>query len=134
MARRLILDSGVLIAAERSVVALGSVVGPDDDVALAAISVAELRAGVELADDHHRQGRAALLVRALELIPVELYDLSVAVAHGELLAHVRRSGQQRGAHDLIIAATAVATRRTLITTDRAARFDELPGVDCVVLP
>jgi tRNA(fMet)-specific endonuclease VapC len=132
MARRLILDSGVLIGAERSF-ALDSVVAPDDDVALAAITVAELRAGVELADERHRPSRAAFLARALELIPVELYDLSTAIAHGQLLAHVRRSGDQRGAHDLIIAATAIATRRTLITTDRAAKFDELPGVDCVVL-
>ena len=133
MARRLILDSGVLIGAERSVVALNSVVAPDDDVTIAAISVAELQAGVELADERHRDGRAAFLARVLELIPVDLYDLSIALAHAQLLAHVRSSGQLRGAHDLIIAATAIATRRTLITTDRAAKFDELPGVDCVTL-
>jgi tRNA(fMet)-specific endonuclease VapC len=34
---------------------------------------------------------------------------------------------QDRAHDLIIAATARATGRTLITTDGRARFEELPG-------
>ena len=48
--------------------------------------------------------------------------------HAELLAHVRRSGTPRGAHHLMIAATARASDRTLVTTDGRARFDELPGV------
>ena len=67
----------------------------------------------------------------LETLPVEPYDVEVAEAHGRLLAHVHRSGTPRGAHDLIIAATAIATRRTVLTTDRSARFQELPGVDCL---
>ncbi|MDQ0789403.1 hypothetical protein [Streptomyces sp. B3I8] len=40
---------------------------------------------------------------------------------------MRGEGSPRGAHDLIIAATAAATARTLLTTDTAA-FDALPGV------
>lgn len=34
---------------------------------------------------------------------------------------------------LIIAATAVATSRTVLTTDRNARFGDLPGVDFIVV-
>lgn len=48
--------------------------------------------------------------------------------HARLLAHVRRAGKPRGAHDLIIAATAAATARTLVTFDGKAAFDDLPGV------
>lgn len=39
----------------------------------------------------------------------------------------------RGAHYRIVAATAIATKRTVLTTDRNARFDELPDVNCIVL-
>jgi hypothetical protein len=56
MARRLILDTGVLIVAERSTLDLGSVIGDDDDVVIAAISVAELYAGIELADGETAPG------------------------------------------------------------------------------
>lgn len=73
------------------------------------------------------------LTRVLESLPVEPYDLATAQVHGRLLAHVHRTGTTRAAHDLVIAATAIATKRTLLTADRAARFDELPGVDCLVL-
>jgi tRNA(fMet)-specific endonuclease VapC len=32
----------------------------------------------------------------------------------------------------LIAATALATRRTILTTDRSVRFQDLPGVNCLV--
>jgi tRNA(fMet)-specific endonuclease VapC len=44
-----------------------------------------------------------------------------------LLAHVGRTGRARGAHDLIIAATAAARDRFVVSTDSAG-FADLPGV------
>jgi tRNA(fMet)-specific endonuclease VapC len=60
-------------------------------------------------------------------VPVEDYDLAVARAHADLLVHVRRSGRARGAHDLLIAATARAWDRMVVTAG-AAGFADLPGV------
>ncbi|WP_136709586.1 PIN domain-containing protein [Agromyces sp. H66] len=131
MARRLILDTGVLVATERQRRETSDALSADDDVVIAAISVAELRTGIELASPEHRQRRTEFLVRVLETLPVEPYDLATAEAHGRLLAHVSRDGRKRGAHDLVIAATAVATKRVILTTDRAARFGDLPGVECI---
>ena len=133
MARRLILDTCVLVASERQRRGLAAVVEPDDDIVIAAVTLAELRTGIELAAPEHRERRTEFLLRVLESLPVEPYDLATAEAHGRLLAHVSRTGTKRGAHDLIIAATAAATKRIVLTTDRAARFDELPGVDCIVV-
>ena len=48
-----------------------------------------------------------------------------AVAH--LLAATRRAGRPRGAHDLIIAATAGASSRTIVTADPGG-FEGLPGL------
>jgi len=134
VARRLILDTGVLVVSERRKSGLADLIDVDDDIVIAAITVAELRTGIELANDSHRSGRTEFLVQVLETLPVEPYDVAVAEAHGHLLAYVHRGGTQRGAHDLLIAATAVATRRTVVTTDRRARFQDLPGVECLVLP
>lgn len=131
MARRLILDTGVLVATERQRRETSTALSADDDVVIAAISVAELRTGIDLASPERRQRRTEFLVRVLETLPVEPYDLATAEAHGRLLAHVSRDGRKRGAHDLIIAATAVATKRIVLTTDRAARFGDLPGVECI---
>lgn len=105
----------------------------DDDLVIAAITVAELRTGIELSSHGRRVEREALLAHVLSSVPVEPYDVATAQAHGRLLAHTRRSGTQRGAYNLLIAATAVVSGRVLITTDRSARFAELPGVDCLVV-
>lgn len=61
---------------------------------------------------------------AIDCLP---YDLDVARAHAELLAHTAATGTPRGAHDLIIAATGKTTGRQLITLDRRG-FEDLPGV------
>ena len=124
---RLILDTTVLVAAERSREALDDMVADADDVVIAAITAAELLVGVHLADDGRRVVRAGFVDAVLRTIPVVDYDLAVARAHAELLAHVRRTGRPRGAHDLIIAATARATSRVVVSADASA-FADLPGV------
>ena len=124
---RLILDTTVLVRAERATVTLDDVIADDDDVAIAAVTASELLVGVELADRRRRPQRARYVTDLLAAIPVEDYDLDVARTHARLLAHVRRSGTPRGAHDLIIAATAAAHGRIVVTAD-AAGFDDLPDV------
>jgi tRNA(fMet)-specific endonuclease VapC len=132
MARRLILDTGVILRAERGDGGLARLLRGDDDVTIAAVSLAELRFGVESAYDSRRARRQEFVDGVRALIPVEDYTSDVAVVHARLLAHVRREGKPRGAHDLIIAATAAATARTLVTTDGRAAIDDLPGVHAIV--
>lgn len=124
---RLILDTTVLVDAERSGDALENVIDDGDDVAIAAITVAELRVGVGLAKGRRREKRAHFVEAILGAVSVEPYDLDVAASHADLLAHVRHAGAPRGAHDLIIAATARARERQVVSSDQRA-FAELPGV------
>lgn len=124
---RLIVDTNLLISAERGAHSLSGLVGDSDDVAIAAVTAAELLVGVELAGARQRDARQASVEALLDYLTIEDYTLEVARAHARLLAHVRRTGRPRGVHDLIIAATAAASDRTLVTSDRAG-FDDLPGV------
>lgn len=124
---RLILDTTVLIDAERDNEALEQRIGDEDDVAMAAVTAAELLVGVELADRRRRDRREQYVTDVFKTVSVEGYDLDVARAHARLLAHVRRAGSPRGAHDLIIAATAVARDREIVSSDTSA-FEGLPGV------
>lgn len=125
---RLLLDTTFLIDAERTPAVLDELIEDDDDAAIAAITVAELQVGVLLADDRHRQARQSFLDQVLASVPILDYDVEVAAAHAQILVHVRELGEPRGAHDLIIAATARSSGRTVVTADQAA-FDSLPGVD-----
>lgn len=122
------LDTNVLIVAERSAFDLDSLIADDDEPAVAAITIAELGVGVEIATGKRRQVRRAFLDDVVSSLPILGYDLEVARVHTGLLLAVRKSGRPRGAHDLIIAATAKATGRVVVTADRSG-FDDLPGVD-----
>ncbi len=127
MGRRLILDTNVLIAYERGTIDRAAL--DADELAIAAVSIAEYRVGIELADT---PGRAADRARALAAITsaVEVLDYTETTAayHAKLIAHARRTGTPRGAHDLIIAAHAVQTDRIVLTFDAKARFGDFPGV------
>lgn len=125
---RLLFDTTFLIDAERNADDLDEVIDDDDDVAVAAITIAELRVGALLADRRRTGSRAAFVDAIVDGIPTLDYDLTVAEAHAELLVAVRGQGQPRGAHDLIIAATALAYDRTVVSADSAA-FTDLPGVN-----
>lgn len=126
MTRRLILDTGVLVASEPAHAGLADVIAEDDDLVIAAVTVAQLRTGVELASEAYRPARTEFLLRVLRTLPVEPYDLATAEAHGRLLVHAHRSGRRRGAHDLIVAATAVATGRVVLTGDRKDDMHRVP--------
>ncbi len=124
---RLLFDTTFLIDAERSGGALDEVIDDDDDVAVAAVTIAELRVGALLATRRRRTTRHAYIDDVIATIPILDYDLDVAEAHAALLAEVRTQGMPRGAHDLIIAATAKAFDRTIVSADNRA-FRDLSDV------
>lgn len=125
---RVILDTSLLVDAERlGLDELDALIGDDDDVAVAAVTAAELMGGVELAAGQRGTKREEFVAAVFGAIPIEVYDLRVATAHAALLAHTRREGRPRGAHDLIIAATARARGREVLSADIAG-FEDLPRV------
>jgi predicted nucleic acid-binding protein len=125
--RRLILDTNVLIAYEREEIDRAAL--DDDELAIAAVSVAEYRVGIELADTAARAAdRARALAAITSVVDVLDYTESTAVQHARLIAYVRQTGTPCGAHDLVIAAHAAQTGRTILSYDAKARFADLPGV------
>lgn len=127
MGRRLILDTNIVIAYERGTLDRASL--DEDELAIAAITVAEYRVGIEMADTVARAAdRARALAAIVSAVDVLDYTDATAAHHARLIAHVRRSGTPRGAHDLIIAAHAAETGRTILSRDAKARFGDLPNV------
>ncbi|MDT4990374.1 MAG: tRNA(fMet)-specific endonuclease VapC [Actinoplanes sp.] len=130
MGRSLILDTNVLIAYERG--SIDRTVFRNDELSIAAVTLAEYRVGIEMADTVERAAaRARWLDVVLSEVDVLEYTHRTADHHARLLAHVRRTGRPRGAHDLIIAAHALETARIVVSRDAKARFDDLPGVSSV---
>lgn len=124
---RLILDTNALIELDRHGERVTGI-SESDDIAIAAVTLAELRHGALAADTARRQAREQFIQDVEEAIEVLPYTRSTAAEHAALLDHVRRSGKSRGAHDLIIAAHARQTGRQVVSRDAKADFSDLPGV------
>jgi tRNA(fMet)-specific endonuclease VapC len=129
---RLILDTSVLVSFERDPDAQTNAQVEDADLAIAAITASELLVGVDAADPRRAGRRRAIVDSVLTTFTVVPFDLATARHHAVLLAHARESGRPRGVHDLLIAATARATNRTVVTRDTRG-FSDLPGVSVRVL-
>lgn len=78
---RLLLDTSILVTLERREDTLEALIEDEDDVAIAAITVAELLVGVELAKGKKRTQRRGHLDGLLDLVAVETYDFEVARHH-----------------------------------------------------
>lgn len=95
---------------------------------LAAITASELLHGVHRADGTARRARRQAFVEALlDLLPVVPFDLTAARVHAGLWAELRERGEVIGAHDLLIAATALAGGLTLVTHN-VREFGRIEGL------
>jgi predicted nucleic acid-binding protein len=129
-----LIDSSVLIAAERGNLEVREKLAgyPDEPVALAAISASELLHGVHrAASANQRTRRQAFVEQLLSAIPVISFDLVAARLHADLWARLAAKGVQVGAHDLLIAATALAAGYRVATRDERS-FPRIPGLATVI--
>jgi tRNA(fMet)-specific endonuclease VapC len=111
------LDADVLISDERGVFDLPRWLATRQDLQfeLAASTVAELLHGLERASGAHRAKRRAYIDTALAVFRVIPFTVETARIHARLWAELESSGQMIGAHDLILAATAIQTESAVAT-------------------
>jgi tRNA(fMet)-specific endonuclease VapC len=94
------------------------------DVVMSAITLAELRLGVERSPDMKATAEHALGL-LLSHIPAVSFDIDAAVSYGVLAAAVR--DRRRDALDRLIAAHAASLSLTLVTNNEAD-FKDYPGL------
>jgi tRNA(fMet)-specific endonuclease VapC len=130
----IVIDSSVLIAAERGKLDLAAALGrqADETVAIAAITASELLHGVHrAAEAGQRSRRQAFVEHLLATVPVLPFDLLAARAHASLWAGLASKGLAIGAHDLLIGAIAIAGGHWVATRDQRS-FPRIPGLKTVV--
>lgn len=126
-----LVDASVLIAVERGRLdveeAFAAPDRRDEPVAIAAITASELLHGVHRLAGVRRVRAQGWVDRWLDALPAVPFDLEVAAVHAVIGAELRRNGTPIGAHDLMIAATAVHLGYRVATRDRRsfARVDGL---------
>jgi tRNA(fMet)-specific endonuclease VapC len=140
-----LLDTTVFIELERAVRSMPGTssmnevskrleghLGPTEEVGIAAITASELLHGVHRATPEHRARRAAYVEAVLAAFPPLAFDLLAARAHARLWAGLVSAGVDVGAHDRLVAATAI-TAGWRVATANVRHFERVPGLDVVVM-
>lgn len=131
----LILDTSLLIAAERGTVRVAPLLEAlgDEPVGIAAITASELLHGCHRAADAATRARRLAFVEALlDTIPVVPFGLVEARRHAELWAELAREGEAIGPYDMLIGATALA-RGDALATLNMKEFRRVAGLRLVPL-
>jgi tRNA(fMet)-specific endonuclease VapC len=131
----LVFDTGVFIRLER--------LGRTDPLAytargasmsVSAITVSELLMGAHLADSEaRRSSRLAYIEGLIQAVAILDFTAATARVHAQLHATLHRKGMLVGAHDLIIAATAIEHGYKLVTTNRR-EFERIEGLQVIDFP
>lgn len=127
----LILDSSVLIAAERKRFDLNAFIEAEAammPIFLSCITVSELLHGVHRAKPEYRNRREGYVEAMLENTPSLPMDLPCARRHAELWATLEMEGVRIGAHDMLIAATCLRYGHRLATLNES-EFKRVGGLE-----
>lgn len=124
------------IAAERAMQEVGERLqdrlGENEEVAIAAITASELLHGVHRAIDEHRGRREAFVEGVLRAFPALSFDLLVARVHARLWAGLASSGTDVGAHDRLVAATAISAGWRVASAN-TRHFSCIPGLEVTLI-
>jgi tRNA(fMet)-specific endonuclease VapC len=126
-----LIDSSVLIAAERGELNFDDISAryPQEDVAISAVTAAELLHGVYRArTTAQRHRRQAFVEGLLAELPVVAFDLAVARVHASLWAGLAGRGVVVSERDLMIGATAIAKDYYAVVTRDERSFPKIPGL------
>jgi tRNA(fMet)-specific endonuclease VapC len=136
-----VIDTTVFIELERAMRALSAEramtevaqrleaqLGESEEVGIAAIIASELLHGVHRATEEHRGRRETFVESILAAFPVIAFDLLVARVHARLWAGLVLAGGEVGAHDRLVAATALSAGWR-IGTANIRHFSRIPGLD-----
>src|SRR5688500_16819671 len=104
--------------------------GPTEDVGIAAITASELLHGVHRATAKHRPRREAFIEAVLAAFPPLPFDLLCARTHARLWAQLASAGIDVGAHDRLVADTAISAGWR-VGTANVRHFQRVRGLDVI---
>lgn len=131
----LLIDTSIFIEVERKGEAPAALLERlgEESIALSAMTASELLHGAHRADGALRRGRRERFVETiLSSIPVLPFTLAIARTHSRLWADLQKKGEMIGAHDLIIAATALTHEMAVLTRDRR-HFSKIENLKLALL-
>jgi tRNA(fMet)-specific endonuclease VapC len=128
----IILNTDVIVRGERGTFDLSRWLASekDEDIQIAAITIAELWHGVERASSAYRVERQDYIRKILGLVKILPYTETTAFEHARIWAALESSGKMIGFYDLIVAATALEHGFAVATFNKR-HFSQVPRLKVI---
>jgi tRNA(fMet)-specific endonuclease VapC len=128
----IILDTDVIIRGERGTFDLNRWLASraDEEIQIAAITIAELWHGVERASSTYKVERQNYIRTILSLVKILSYSETTAFEHARIWAGLESSGRMIGFYDLIVAATALE-HGSAVATFNQRHFSQVRGLKVI---
>ena len=126
----LVLDTSVLIEAERGKFSLSSLLRktfPKESIYISSISVSELYLGAHLSKKNFKEKRTSSIEIMISSLIILDFDSRVAKAHAHAWSQLKKKGILIGPYDLIIAATCLYHQHSLLTFN-IKEFSRVPNL------
>jgi tRNA(fMet)-specific endonuclease VapC len=126
----LIFDTTVLVSLERKKAEIEALVKgrEDEPFGISAVTAAELIHGIYRADSEPRRLiRQAFVEKILAIFPAFCFDIPAARIYARIWASMALKGDCIGAHDLMIASTAISLGYALLTSN-VRDFQKIDGL------
>jgi tRNA(fMet)-specific endonuclease VapC len=104
----------------------------DEEVGIASITASELLHGVHRATPERRARREAFVETVLAAFPPLPFGLLAARVHASIWADLAAAGRDVGAHDRMVAATAIANGWR-VGTANLRPFERIAGLDIMTV-
>lgn len=126
----LVLDTSVLIEAERGKLSLSSLLRKTftkESIYISSISVSELYLGALLSQKSFKEQRTTSIEIMISSLIILDFDSKVAKAHAKAWSQLKKKGILIGPYDLIIAATCLYHQHSLLTFN-IKEFSRVPNL------
>lgn len=127
---QVIVDTSVLVKFMRNPKEGKQLFTKDDEILVTTVALAEIKEGLEvMPPSKYRSKQQEALSSILEIAQVLDFGQKEATQFGVFAAHLLKNGHKMSDFDLAMAAHAATNQAIVLTLDKKAKFDLLPGIN-----
>ena len=126
---QVLVDTSVLVTFIRNPQQGKQLFSENDEILVPTVALAEIKEGLELMPpSKYRSQQQQALVSLLEIAEILDFGQKEANQFGVFAAHLVKNGRKMSDFDLAIAAHAAIKQAIVLTLDKKAHFNLLPGI------
>lgn len=124
-----VVDTSILVAVARDQESAAILFRKNDELVIPTVVIAEFKAGLErMPPSKYKTKQLEIFEDVCDVAEIVVFGRVEATQYAMLYEQLKQAGRKMSEFDLAIAAHAVIKQATILTLDRKANFELLPGI------